>query len=93
MSIDPAELRRRNLIPPSAMPYKTPNGPIYDSGEFAADPGKGAGARGLEWLSGTPQGLGAERESCAASASAAFSKSPAAFSTKPSTCGSSRTAR
>ena len=29
-------LRRRNLIPPSAMPYKAPNGPIYDSGEFEA---------------------------------------------------------
>ena len=27
-------LRRRNFIPASAMPYKTPNGPIYDSGEF-----------------------------------------------------------
>ena len=34
MNIDRAELRRRNLIPASAMPYKTPNGPIYDSGEF-----------------------------------------------------------
>ena len=36
MNIDRAELRRRNMIPPSAMPYKTPNGPIYDSGDFAA---------------------------------------------------------
>jgi len=35
MNIDRAELRRRNMIPPSAMPYKTPNGPIYDSGDFA----------------------------------------------------------
>ena len=34
MKIDPAELRRRNMIPASAMPYKTPNGPIYDSGDF-----------------------------------------------------------
>ena len=34
MNIDPAELRLRNFIPPSAMPYKTPNGPVYDSGEF-----------------------------------------------------------
>ena len=34
MDIDRAELRRRNLIPASAMPYRTPNGPIYDSGEF-----------------------------------------------------------
>jgi aerobic carbon-monoxide dehydrogenase large subunit len=36
MGIDRVELRRRNLIPPSAMPYKTPLGPIYDSGDFAA---------------------------------------------------------
>jgi carbon-monoxide dehydrogenase large subunit len=36
MNIDRVELRRRNLIAPSAMPYKTPNGPIYDSGDFAA---------------------------------------------------------
>ena len=36
MNIDRAVLRRRNLIPASAMPYKTPNGPIYDSGEFEA---------------------------------------------------------
>jgi carbon-monoxide dehydrogenase large subunit len=36
MHIDRVELRRRNLIPSSAMPYKTPNGPIYDSGDFAA---------------------------------------------------------
>ncbi len=35
MSIDRADLRRRNMIAPSALPYKTPNGPIYDSGEFA----------------------------------------------------------
>jgi carbon-monoxide dehydrogenase large subunit len=35
MGIDRVTLRRRNLIPPKAMPYKTPNGPIYDSGDFA----------------------------------------------------------
>lgn len=34
--IDRVELRRRNFIPPDAMPYATPNGPIYDSGEFEA---------------------------------------------------------
>jgi aerobic carbon-monoxide dehydrogenase large subunit len=36
MGIDRVALRRRNFIPPKAMPYKTPNGPIYDSGEFEA---------------------------------------------------------
>ena len=33
--IDPAELRRRNFIPQSAMPYKTAVGTTYDSGNFA----------------------------------------------------------
>jgi carbon-monoxide dehydrogenase large subunit len=33
---DPAELRRRNFIPPQAMPYKTANGTTYDCGEFEA---------------------------------------------------------
>ena len=36
MNIDHVALRRRNFIPSKAMPYKTPNGPIYDSGEFEA---------------------------------------------------------
>jgi aerobic carbon-monoxide dehydrogenase large subunit len=34
MSIDPVTLRRRNLIRPAAMPYKTPGGNIYDTGDF-----------------------------------------------------------
>ncbi len=34
--IDRIELRRRNHISPSAMPYKAPSGMNYDSGEFAA---------------------------------------------------------
>ena len=36
MGIDRVSLRRRNFISPKAMPYKTANGPIYDSGEFEA---------------------------------------------------------
>jgi carbon-monoxide dehydrogenase large subunit len=34
--IEALELRRRNFVPPEAMPYKTPTGSNYDSGEFAA---------------------------------------------------------
>jgi carbon-monoxide dehydrogenase large subunit len=34
LGIDRDALRRRNFIPPSAMPYQTAIGPIYDSGEF-----------------------------------------------------------
>ena len=33
---DPVELRRKNLIPREAMPYKTPNAGPYDSGDFRA---------------------------------------------------------
>ncbi|TMG74158.1 MAG: xanthine dehydrogenase family protein molybdopterin-binding subunit [Betaproteobacteria bacterium] len=31
---DPIELRRKNFVPPDAMPYKTANGNTYDCGEF-----------------------------------------------------------
>jgi carbon-monoxide dehydrogenase large subunit len=34
LGVDRAELRRRNLIPATAMPYKTPVGPTYDCGDF-----------------------------------------------------------
>src|ERR1700730_8711924 len=53
IGIDPADIRRRNLIPPSKLPYTTPTHFVYDSGEFtrlmdlciaASDP-KGFAAR------------------------------------------------
>src|SRR3546814_18267205 len=34
LGIDSIELRRRNLIPPAAMPYTHAVGSIYDSGEY-----------------------------------------------------------
>jgi 2-furoyl-CoA dehydrogenase large subunit len=34
LGIDPAELRLRNLIPAEAMPYTTPTGGMYDSGDY-----------------------------------------------------------
>jgi aerobic carbon-monoxide dehydrogenase large subunit len=36
LDMDPAELRRRNLIPADAFPYQTPTRASYDSGEYAA---------------------------------------------------------
>ena len=34
LDLDPAEIRRRNLIPPEAYPFTSPSGQIYDSGDF-----------------------------------------------------------
>ena len=34
LGLDPAELRRRNMIRPEQMPYKNPMGQVYDSGAF-----------------------------------------------------------
>ncbi|MFZ2648897.1 MAG: xanthine dehydrogenase family protein molybdopterin-binding subunit [Burkholderiaceae bacterium] len=34
MGVDPAELRRRNMIKPSQMPYTNPMAQVYDCGEF-----------------------------------------------------------
>tara|TARA_R110002126_G_scaffold23617_2_gene82561 strand:- start:2180 stop:4561 length:2382 start_codon:yes stop_codon:yes gene_type:complete len=34
IGVDRVEIRRRNLIPVDAMPYTTPVGPTYDSGDF-----------------------------------------------------------
>ena len=34
LGLDPVEVRRKNLIPASAMPYRTPTGGLYDSGDY-----------------------------------------------------------
>ncbi len=34
IGMDRIELRRRNMVPPSAMPHATPVGKVYDSGDF-----------------------------------------------------------
>ncbi len=36
LGLDPAELARRNLVPPEAFPYRTATGGLYDSGDYAA---------------------------------------------------------
>jgi carbon-monoxide dehydrogenase large subunit len=35
LGLDPAEVRRRNFLPPDKFPYTTPTGAKYDSGEYA----------------------------------------------------------
>jgi 2-furoyl-CoA dehydrogenase large subunit len=36
LGLDPAELRRRNLIGADEFPYETPSGALYDSGDYEA---------------------------------------------------------
>jgi carbon-monoxide dehydrogenase large subunit len=36
LAMDPAELRRRNLIPPDAFPFTTASGSTYDTGDYGA---------------------------------------------------------
>lgn len=36
LDMDPAEIRRRNFVPPAAMPWPTPTGATLDSGDYAA---------------------------------------------------------
>jgi carbon-monoxide dehydrogenase large subunit len=35
LGLDPADIRRRNLIPREALPYTTATGQVYDSGDYA----------------------------------------------------------
>jgi aerobic carbon-monoxide dehydrogenase large subunit len=55
LGIDPAELRRRNLIPPTAMPYTNGVGQTYDNGEY--EKGMDAALRLADW-----KGFPARRE-------------------------------
>jgi carbon-monoxide dehydrogenase large subunit len=34
LDVDPAEIRRRNFVPPDAFPYETPGSATYDSGDY-----------------------------------------------------------
>jgi 2-furoyl-CoA dehydrogenase large subunit len=36
LGLDPADVARRNLVEPGQMPYRTPSGGLYDSGDYAA---------------------------------------------------------
>ena len=51
LGIAPDALRRKNFIRPKAMPYTTPTGKVYDSGEFAAHLATRPGDHRLEGLS------------------------------------------
>ena len=35
LDLDPVEIRKRNYVKTEQMPYETPNGCVYDSGDYA----------------------------------------------------------
>ena len=55
LGIDPIELRRRNMIPPEAMPFKSGLTFTYDCGEFEKTPRHGARARRCRRLREPPR--------------------------------------
>lgn len=50
VGLDPAEVRRRNLIPPDRMPYTTPTGAVYDEADYPGDLDRALAAAGYEDL-------------------------------------------
>ncbi len=48
LKIDRIELRRRNMVGPEAMPYRTPVGKLYDSGDFQMV--LDAGLKHVDWV-------------------------------------------
>src|SRR5271166_6394613 len=56
LGVPPQELRRRNFIKPEAMPYTTPLGLNYDSGEFARNMDQALAAADVAELRFDPSG-------------------------------------
>jgi aerobic carbon-monoxide dehydrogenase large subunit len=50
IGMDPAEVRRKNLIAPDKFPYTTPTGATYDTGDYASALGKVLAAAGYDGL-------------------------------------------
>jgi aerobic carbon-monoxide dehydrogenase large subunit len=50
IGMDPAEVRRRNLVPSDQFPYQTPTGATYDTGDYASALDKVLAAAGYDEL-------------------------------------------
>ena len=50
IGMDPAQVRRRNVVAPEKFPFTTPTGAVYDTGEYAAALGKVLDAAGYAGL-------------------------------------------
>ena len=74
LGLDPAELRHRNIVPADAMPYRTPLGHTYDSGDFPAILDKAREASG--WPAARGRAAGAEEGACLRGIGLAFYVDP-----------------
>ena len=72
MGIDRVEIRRRNHIQPEALPYKTPAGTVYDSGDFPAILDKALALADWDGFAARGRRQAPNAASCAASASASI---------------------
>ena len=80
--IDRAELRKKNLIPKSAMPYKTAVSTTYDSGDFPAIFAKAMEIAEFDGFNEAQARSRRATENCAASAFPACWSTPAALPTE-----------
>ena len=92
IGMDPAELRRRNFIPPSDFPYTSPTGGSYEIADHAGRAREGARARRLERFRRRGARNRRQPGSCAASASRPSSRTPAS-ATRPRTRSRSSSTR
>ena len=76
LGIDRVELRRRNMIPPEAMPFKTGLIFTYDCGEFAKNLDLALELADVAGLRGAPRRGARAAAGCAASASRTRSSAP-----------------
>ncbi len=92
LGLDPAELRRRNNIPPAAMPFKTGLTFTYDSGAFRREHGDGAAPRRRRRLRRRGARRRAAATSCAGSASPTPSSAPGRRASRAPRSGSTAAA-
>jgi carbon-monoxide dehydrogenase large subunit len=52
IGLDPAEVRRRNVVPPDRFPYTTASGAVYDTGDYAKALDRVLAAAGYDELRG-----------------------------------------
>ena len=85
LNIDRVEIRRRNLIKRSQLPYRTAFGFTYDSGDFLANMERSL--KLADWADSPPAAAKPESAAgCAASASPITSSHPSAFRMSGSRC-------